>query len=68
MHFGHFNNCFQYKLNDTNLEISNCGRILGGHIDNKLTFANHVYMYVLRKLVMFIIVFCLVYTILIIPH
>ena len=46
MHFGHSNNCFQYKLNDTNLEISDCERILGIHIDNKLTFANHVYLYI----------------------
>ena len=44
MHFGHSNNCFQYKLKDTNLEISNCERILGRPIDNKLTFANHVYI------------------------
>ena len=44
MHFGHSNNCFQYKLNDTNLEISDCERILGVHIDNKLTFANHEYI------------------------
>ena len=42
MHFGHSNNCFQYKLNDTNLEISDCERILDVHNDNKLTFANHV--------------------------
>ena len=44
MHFGHSNNCFQYKLNDTNLEISDCECILGVHVDNKLTFANHVYI------------------------
>ena len=37
-------NCFQYKFNDTNLEISDCERILGVHIDNKITFANHVYI------------------------
>ena len=24
IHFGHSNNCFQYKRNDTNLEISDC--------------------------------------------
>ena len=42
MHFGHSNNCFQYKINNTNLEMSHCERILGVHIDNKLTFANHV--------------------------
>ena len=44
MHFGHSNNCFQYSLNNINLEMSNCERILGAHIDNKLTFANHVYI------------------------
>ena len=44
MHFSYSNNCFQYKLNDTNLEISDCEYIHGGHIDNKLTFANHVYI------------------------
>ena len=44
MHFGHINNYFQYKLNDTNLEISDFERILGVQIDNKLTFANHVYL------------------------
>ena len=68
MHFGHSNNCFRYKLNDTNLEMSASERILGVHIDNKLTFTNHVYIYVLRKLVMFVIVFCLMYTMLIIPY
>ena len=44
MHFGHSDNYFQYKLNDANLEISDCERILGAHTDNKLTFANHVYI------------------------
>ena len=44
MHFGRSNNGFQYKLNYTNLEISDCERIQGVHIDNKLTFANHVYL------------------------
>ena len=44
MHFCHSNNCFQYRLNDTNLEISDCERILYVHIDNKLTLANHVYI------------------------
>ena len=43
MHLGHSKNCFLYKLNDTNLEISECEHILDVHIDNKLTFANHVY-------------------------
>ena len=44
MPFGHSNNCFQYKLNDINLEISDCECILGVNIDNKLTFANYVYI------------------------
>ena len=44
MHFGHSNSCFQYKLNDTNLEISDCERNKNVHIDNKLTFANRVYL------------------------
>ena len=44
MHFGHSNNCFQYKLNDTNLETSDFECIPGVRIDNKLTFANHVYI------------------------
>ena len=44
MHFGHSNNCFQYKLNDTNLEISDCERILGVHIEHRLTFDNHIYI------------------------
>ena len=43
MHLGHSKNCFLHKLNDTNLEISECEHILDVHIDNKLTFADHVY-------------------------
>ena len=43
-HFCHSNNYFQNKLNDTNLEISDCECIQGVHFDNKLTFGNRVYL------------------------
>ena len=66
MHFGHSKNCFQYKFNDTNLEISDCECILSVHIDNKLTFANHVYKCIKRTSNVYNCV-CLMYTMLIIP-
>ena len=46
MHFSHSNNCFQYKLNDIILEISDCERILGVHIDNKQSC---IYIYICIK-------------------
>jgi hypothetical protein len=48
LHFGNTNLCFQYKLGDNVITVSQCEKILGVLIDNKLSFADHVY-YCIKK-------------------
>ena len=43
MHFGCNNKKYQYSLGVEILNISNCEKILGLLIDDKLTFKDHVY-------------------------
>ena len=44
MHFGYINHKYQYSLGIDILNVSNCEKVLGVLINDKLTFEDHVYM------------------------
>ena len=46
MYFGNNKHKYQYSLGTDMLKVSHCEKVLGVLIDDKLTFKDHVYMYV----------------------